>query len=273
MRVLISADMEGVGGVAHWDDVTIGKPDYERFRRLMTAEVNAVINGVLETEPGASVRVADAHGQFRNILVEDLDPRVTLIRGRPRAMSMMDGVQDGADAVLFVGYHARSGAGPAVLSHTMNGANLDVRVNGRSVGEIGVNAMLAGRIGAPVVFCSGDDAACAEFTDVVPGGIAVEVKRAVGQASAETVHPKVINSRLREGAARAVARRASIAPVAADGPIELEMDVHRPYIVDLAVLIPGVSRVGGRTVRFETDSYEEAYRVMMLVTTVASVPV
>lgn len=272
MRVLISADMEGVGGVTHAEDGAVGQPDYERSRKLMTAEVNAVVNGVLETEPGASVRVADAHGKFHNILVEELDPRVTLLRGRPRALSMMSGLEDGADAVMFVGYHAKSGE-LGVISHTMNGFNLDVRVNGRSLGEIGVNALLAGRMGTPVLFCSGDDRACAEFAEVVPGGVTVEVKRALGQYAAETAHPKVISSRLREGAARAIAKRAQIEAVAVEGPVELEMDVSRPHIVDLAVMIPGVERIGGRSVRFETDSYEEAYRVMMLVTTLASVPV
>lgn len=272
MRVLISADMEGVAGVVHSAETQPERYDYERARRWMTAEVNAVIAGVLEAEPGASVRVADAHGPFRNILIDDLDPRVLLIRGKPRGLSMMGGLQDGADAVLFVGYHAKAGSGPAVLAHTMSDLILDVRINGRSLGEIGMNAMMAGRADTPVLFCSGDDVACAEFSALVPGAVTVEVKRALGQAAAEAVHPKVICSRLREGAAKAMSRRAKVKPLSADGPVEMEVDLSRPVVVDLAVLIPGVSRVDGRTVRFETDSYEEAYRVMLLIVQLGGVP-
>ncbi|MEV0649303.1 M55 family metallopeptidase [Phytomonospora sp. NPDC050363] len=272
MRVLISADLEGVAAVVHGAETQPERYDYERARRWMTAEVNAVIAGVLETEPGASVLVADAHGPFRNILVDDLDPRVLLVRGKPRGLSMMGGLESGADAVLFVGYHAKAGTGPAVLAHTSSDLVLDVRVNGRSHGEIGMNALLAGRMGAPVLFMSGDDAACAEFSALVSGAVSVEVKRALGQFAAETVHPKVICSRLREGAARAMARRAHVGALSAEGPVELEMDLSRPVAVDLAVLVPGVSRVDGRTVRFETDSFEEAYRVMLLIIQLGRVP-
>ena len=144
-KVLISADMEGIAGVVHPVETNPDRYDYERGRVLMTAEVNAVIAGVLDAEPPADVLVADAHGSFRNLLPEDLDQRARLVRGRPRPLGMRGGLDTDVDAVLFVGYHARAGVGPAVLAHTMSDAVLGVRLNGREVGEIGLNAALAGR--------------------------------------------------------------------------------------------------------------------------------
>ncbi|WP_206641466.1 M55 family metallopeptidase [Nonomuraea polychroma] len=114
---------------------------------------------MLEAEPAAEVLVADAHGPYRNILPEDLDRRARLIRGKPRELGILAGLQAGAHAAMFVGYHARAGVGGAVLAHTMAEAVLDVRINGASHGEIGINTLLAGSYGVPVVLASGDDAA------------------------------------------------------------------------------------------------------------------
>ncbi|MEU4530606.1 M55 family metallopeptidase [Micromonospora ureilytica] len=118
MKVLISVDLEGISGVVHPAETNPDRYDYERGRALMTAEANAVIAGVLDAEPDAVVWVADAHGTFRNILPEGLDRRAHLVRGKPRPLGMLAGLDEHTDAVLLVGYHARAGAGPAVLAHS-----------------------------------------------------------------------------------------------------------------------------------------------------------
>ncbi|MFC6014642.1 M55 family metallopeptidase [Plantactinospora solaniradicis] len=266
LRVLISADLEGVSGIVHVVETNPGGYDYERGRALMTAEVNAAVAGVLEAEPGADVSVADAHGTFRNLLPEELDRRVRLVRGKPRPLGMMAGLEAGVDAVLFIGYHARAGAGPGVLAHTISDAVLDVRLHGESVGEIGLNAALAGHFGVPVVLGSGDDAACAELGALVPDAVTVEVKRALGQAAAETLHPQEARDLIRRSAAEAIRRRDQVPPVSTSGPVETEIDLYGPYTVDLATLVPGVSRApGGRTVTFTGRDILEAYRLIQLV--------
>lgn len=157
--VLISADLEGVSTIVHPSETNPEQYDYDRGRALMAGDVNAVIAGVLEAEPSVSVVVADSHGSFRNLLPEDLDQRARLIRGRPRSRGMVEGLGADVAAVLFVGYHARAGAGPAVLAHTISDAVLSMRLNGREMGEIGLNAVLAGHFDIPVVLLSGDEAA------------------------------------------------------------------------------------------------------------------
>jgi D-amino peptidase len=272
MKVLISADLEGISGVVHPTETNPGSYDYERGRALMTAEVNAAVAGVLEAMPGAEVLVADAHGPFRNLLPEELDRRVRLVRGKPRPLGMLAGLDDDTDAVLFVGYHARSGTGPAVLAHTISDAVLDVRLNRRSMGEIGLNAALAGFHGAPVVLLSGDDAACAELLELVPGAATVAVKQALGQAAAISLHPDEAREQLHRVAAKAIRRHDRVPLLTLPGPLKVEIDLYGPYTVDLATLIPGVSRApGARTVTFTAADVGEAYRLVQLVTQLAQI--
>ncbi|WP_283135708.1 M55 family metallopeptidase [Rhizohabitans arisaemae] len=265
LRILVSVDMEGVAGIVHATETNPEGHDYARGRRLMTAEANAVVAGVLAAAPGARVTVADSHGPFRNIHPEELDPRARLIRGKPRALGMLAGVRDGCDGVIFVGYHGRAG-GPGVLAHTINDTVLDVRVDGRPFGEIGLNAALAGAYGVPVLMLGGDDVACAEFAELVPEGVAVATKRALGQSAAESLHPDEACGLLRRNAELAVRVRDRVAPVPSAGPVQVEIDLFRPASVELALLIPGVSRgTGARTVTYTSPDFAEAYRIVQLV--------
>ncbi|WP_329166726.1 M55 family metallopeptidase [Streptomyces sp. NBC_01267] len=272
MKVLISVDMEGVSGIVHPSETNPERYDYERGRALMTAEANAVIAGVLDAEPHAVVWVADAHGTFRNLLPEELDRRARLVRGKPRPLGMLGGLDEDTDAVLFVGYHARAGRGPGVLAHTMSDATLDVRVAGRSLGEIGLNAAMAGKLGVPVVMLSGDDTACAELRELVPSAVTVAVKEALAQAAAVVLHPEEAREQLRRAAAEAIARRAMVSPLTMAGPLTVEVDLSSPHMVDLATLVPGVSRVeGSRTITFTTTDFAEAYRLVLLLVQLSSV--
>ncbi|MCO6693109.1 MULTISPECIES: M55 family metallopeptidase [Streptomyces] len=271
-RILISVDMEGVSGIVHPRETHPDGYDYGRARALMTAEANAAVAGVLDAEPGAEVWVADAHGSYRNLLPEEIDRRARLVRGKPRPLGMLGGVDERTDAVLFVGYHVRAGAGPGVLAHTMSDALLDVRVDGRSLGEIGLNAAMAGHLGVPVVLLSGDDAACAEVRELVPGVRTVAVKEALGQFAAAGLHPEEARERLRRTAAEAVAGREEVRPFALSGPQTVEVDLAAAHTVDLAVLIPGVTRAGGaRTVTFTAADFGEAYRVVLLLVQLRSI--
>ncbi|MFI9627051.1 M55 family metallopeptidase [Streptomyces sp. NPDC052042] len=272
MRVLISVDMEGISGIVHPTETNPDRYDYERRRALMTAEANSVIAGVLDAEPAAVVWVADAHGPFRNLLPEELDRRARLVRGKPRPLGMLGGLDDRTDAVLLVGYHARAGRGPSVLAHTMNDGILDVRVAGRSLGEIGLNAAMAGHLGVPVVLLSGDDSACAELSDLVPSAVTVAVKEALGQSAAVALHPEEARERLRGAAAEAITRHTQVSPLALAGPLEVEVDLSAPSTVDLATLVPGVSRGdGGRTVAFTAADFGDAYRLVLLLAQLATI--
>ncbi|WP_410468678.1 M55 family metallopeptidase [Streptomyces albidoflavus] len=154
----------------------------------------------------------------------------------------------------------------------MSDALLDVRVDGRSLGEIGLNAALAGHLGVPVVLLSGDDAACTEVRELVPGVRTVAVKEALGQFAAAGLHPEEARERPRRPAAEAVAGREEVRPFALSGPRTVDVDLAAAHTVDLAVLIPGVTRAGGaRTVTFTAAGFGEAYRVVLLLVQLGSI--
>ena len=169
MKLLICADMEGVTGVTEWNHVSPSHAEYPRFRRLMTADVNAAVRGAFEG--GATeIIVADGHNLGTNILIEELDPRARLNGGTTAPLAMVQGIQDGPDAVFFVGYHARNGTQNAILDHTWSSSTVaDVWLNGRVTGEIGLNAGVCGHFGVPVLLVTGDQSAGAEAREWLPG--------------------------------------------------------------------------------------------------------
>ncbi|TKK86913.1 aminopeptidase [Herbidospora galbida] len=264
MKILISVDLEGVAGIVHAAETVPERHDYERGRRLMTAEANAVVAGILDAEPSAEVLVADSHGPYRNILPEDLDRRARLIRGKPRGLGMVAGLQDGVQMAMFVGYHARAGVSGAVLAHTMADGILDVRIGGVSYGEIGLNTLLAASYGVPVVLASGDDAACEEFSAMAPRAVTVAVKRGLGQHAADTLHPEEACERLRAAAGQAIELHAAVVPFDIHLPVRVQVDLHQLGAADLAALIPGVTR-NGRTLAFEAQTMADAYRTLQLI--------
>ena len=47
MKLFLSTDFEGTSGIVAWEQVIEGNPEYEQGRRLLTNEVNAVIEGAI----------------------------------------------------------------------------------------------------------------------------------------------------------------------------------------------------------------------------------
>jgi D-amino peptidase len=262
MRLYVSSDIEGVAGVVSALQTTPeGGAAYERARRLMTAEVQAAIHAAYGA--GAShVLVNDGHGPNTNLLIEDLDERVTLLTGRPKPLNMMEGIDGGFDAAILLGYHARSGTRAAILDHAYLGAvGYDLHLAGRSVGEFAMNAMLAGHHGVPVVMVSGDEALVAEANSLLPAIEAVAVKRAVSRTAAASITPAAARSRIADAVRRALARdvRACLL-TPPPPPIVLDVTFLRTAQADVAELLPGSERTEGRTVRFTAGSYPDVFR-------------
>ena len=263
MRILIAADMEGVSGVVHWDHVDSQHKEYARFRKLMTGDVNAAIEGAYEG--GAEeVIVADGHGNARNILVEELDPRARLNSGSPSPFAMVQGVDTGVDAAMFVGYHARVGSTNAILDHTWSSMCVaNVWLNGKPAGEIGWNAAVCGHFGVPVIMISGDQTACAEAVELLGAVQTAVVKQARGRMSAECLPPELSRHKIREAAARAVrGLRAGQAPQALhfEAPIQATLELVTSDMADRAALLPGATRLEGKRVEITVEDVTTAYR-------------
>jgi D-amino peptidase len=271
MRVLVSVDMEGIAGVVAPEDVIPGSAEYERNRLYMTDEASAAVRGVLAFDPAAQVVVSDAHARFRNIVPDRLDPRCRLLRGAPRRLGMMTGVAAGVDAACFVGYHGRAGTPGSVLAHTVSGSAIaQVRCDGRELGELGLNAALAAHFGAVPALATGDDTLAREAEATIAGITTVAVKRAVGNRAAEGLHPKEACARIEAATTLALGRADAVEAPRFPGAVDLEVDVLRPVMTELACLVPGVELRGPLTLGFRAADLPAAYDLIGVFATLAA---
>ena len=259
MRVYISADIEGVAGIVDGlqGNINNGGAEYEAGRRLMTAEVNAAIQGAVDA--GATeIVVNDSHGQMRNLVPTELDPRARLIQGRLKPLFMAEGLNDSFAACFLVGYHGGPGSRYGVLNHAFH--PYELRVNGRVWTETGLTAMVAGHYGVPTVLITGDTAAIKEGKEQVPGIHGVVVKEGISRVAADSVHPERARELIREGARAALAARGSIAPLVVSSPVRFEFETYFSPQADAIALMPTVERLGDRTVAFTAADPVTAYR-------------
>ncbi len=259
VKVYISADMEGVEGVATWAVQAGSKGrEYEKFRQLMTKEVNVAIAAAYDAG-ATSVLVSDSHGDSQNLDIEQLDKRVELVRGGPRPLSMMDGIDESFAAVVFIGYHAAEGERDGTLAHTMNGM-VEIKLNGTAVAESGFNAAIAGEFGVPVVFISGDQTVTAHTQKLLGPIETAVVKKALGFFAVRTIHPEEAQRRIAAGVRRGVERRAEIKPWRLTRPVKMEIRFKNVVDAELMSYLPGTERINGNTVVFTAKDMIEAAR-------------
>jgi D-amino peptidase len=269
MKILIAADMEGITGVTTWDQVTPGHAEYARFRKQMTEDVNAAIRGSFDA--GADeVIVADGHWNSSNILIEELDPRARLNTGSPSPFSMMQGIDESVDGVVFVGYHARNGSPNAILDHTWSSRTVaNVWLNDILTGEYGLNAAVAGHFGVPVIMVSGDQTACAQVTELLGDVETAVVKQASSRFAAECLAPDITREMICLSAERAVQRLAQgdvPEPFVLDTPITVTVEFFTSDMADRATRIPFTKREGTRVslTAPEMDSAYNGFRAMVM---------
>jgi D-amino peptidase len=266
LKVYIAVDMEGVAGIV--TPAQAGGADYEWARPLMLAETNAAIEGAYQA--GATdVVVNDAHGTHTNLRADQLDRRATLITGRPKPLGMIEGLDGSFDAVVFIGFHGHAAQTDAVMGHTYSLTLRHVRLNGREVGEYGTAGMVAGHYRVPVVFVSGDKVFAEEARSFFPGVEALAVKEGIGATAAKTMHPLVARERITAGVKSALARRAQITPVSITAPVTLEIELSESRFADAAMMVPGIERVTGTTVRYRAPDAIAAYKMSRLIMTLA----
>ena len=265
MRVLISADMEGITGVTCPDDVTYGTARWESARHLMMSDINAAVDGFFEA--GATeVVVNDAHSNKRNLILADLDSRATAIIGTHKEYGMMEGIVE-CDAVAFLGYHTGAGR-QGVLAHTYTGQTIhDVKVNGEHANEGRMNCLLSAEFGIPVVLVTGDDLTCEESRSWAPHAERVAVKDCIDRYTARCFTPARTAAMIKTAAFRSLGSLESV-PLP-QGPFTYEVVFDAAHQVIACTAIPGVVRTGATSVRFTMPTMFEAIRCFKAVSVVA----
>ena len=271
-KVFISVDMEGIWGVVQGNQTSPDSPEYGAARKWMAEDVNAVVAGLLEAGAGRIV-VNDSHGSMRNIIADQLNPKVTLISGSPKPLSMMEGIDASFDVCLLIGYHAQAGTASATLDHTISGSTIrSIKINGLELPELGINAAIAGSYNVPVIMLSGDEETCGQAKVILgPSITAVAVKKAVGRYAAEMRPLEAARQSLTQGAREALANRGKVKPFRLDPPYKFEVEFHNSGQAEMPSLLPQVKRTGARSVAFSAGDYIEGFKLMRAVIALAGI--
>ena len=264
-KIFISVDMEGITGVVQPAQLGPEGFEYGRSREWMTAEVNAAIAGIREAG-AAEIVVCDSHGNGQSVLIDKLPDDVRIVRGFPRPLEMMQGIDDTFTAAVFIGYHGSEWTAGAVRGHTISSARLlGIKLNGAEVSEGIYNAALAGQFGVPVAFVSGDRLAVTQLQQAVPAAEGAIVKEPYGYHSAMTVTPARGQEMIYEGLTRAMAKLGSLQPYRVSTPIQLEVGFKLTIDAERAAYVPGLARSDAHNVKGTFKDMIEITKLLQVV--------
>jgi D-amino peptidase len=265
VRVHVISDMEGVAGIVKWEQVSGGDAMFEEGRRLYTEEINAAVRGA-RAAGATEIVVMDCHGAgkgwtFNSLIPEDLDPDCEYVV-QEEWSEYTELLEQGCDAALFVGMHARAGTRDGVQNHTISGRDYqNLWFNGTLVGETGINAALCGTWGCPVLLVTGDEAACREGRELLGDGLTtVAVKRGLGAHSARMIPPTRARRLIEDGARQALSEPNAVAPYDPGSPCEIRVEFKNTAAPDKLRFRAGVERIDDRTVVSRADTWWDAWR-------------
>jgi D-amino peptidase len=252
MKIYIITDLEGPAGVERWNQTRIDdSPDKLRAMHMLTAEVNAAVEGIHDADRSAEIVVWDGHGSG-GIMEAGLSRAARFLPQRDN--TSMPGFDPSFDGLMFVGQHAMAGTPAAPLCHTYSSLAVEkYELNGCEIGEFGCRAALAGELNVPTIFISGDDKACIEAKALVPEIFSVETKIGTGIESAHHLDPACSCARIRQTAALAVRGSSKIKPLLIPGPHVLKIYLLPGARLD-AWPTRGGKPLGPQTAEFSADS-------------------
>jgi D-amino peptidase len=265
VKVFVISDMEGVAGIVRPEQTNAGEALYEEGRKLYTQEINAAVRGA-KAAGATEVVVMDCHGagkgyDFNSLLPEELDPGCEYVV-QEAWTEYTEFLEQGADAALFVGMHARAGAEDGVLNHTVSGPDFqNLWFNGTLVGETGINAALCGTWGCPVLLVTGDRAACREGIELLGDGLnTVEVKRGLGVKSARLLTPARARELIEAGAKQALSNLQAVEPYDPGKPCEIKVEYKWTAPPARLRFRAGVKLLDARTLVSRADDWWAAWR-------------
>ena len=266
MRAYVSIDLEGLPGISTVSQVAPRYTLYSDARRIMTWITNIISKQLLK-EGFDEVTVADSHGYMVNIEYMDVKENIELIQGYPRPYSMMIGVEEGYDAALMIGYHARAGTLRGFLDHTYSSATIHrIYVGDEPVSEYYLNTLYAGYYDVPVIMVAGDEHLREEVKKYTPWAVFIALKKGYSRLSAKYPSRDIIEKKLAEGIKEASRRlkRGEAKPLKL-GELTLRIELKNPLFADMAQLIPGVKRIDAYTLEYKARDPVEAMSIVEII--------
>lgn len=262
MKVYLSVDLEGINGVVHPYHVSSdGGEHYLNACKQQALEVETIVQALLECNI-SKITVNDAHNTMDNLNLQAVNPKVELITGKPKFYSMMAGLDSSYSCCFFVGYHSMAGSKGGVLAHTFSPVFNQVKLNGKPVGEIEINAIYAAKHNVPVVFLTGDNLACDEAEELLDGINTVSVKTAISTTSAFCNPNELVISNINSSVKKVFADK-SLWKVYDLAPLyKLNLVFADRKHADVAELLPVVERISAYEIQFSSENYEDIYRML-----------
>jgi D-amino peptidase len=253
MKIYILVDAEGISGVVNHElQVKPDSPGYQEMRRLFMSDLNAAIEGVFEA--GAQdVVVYDMHYYGLNVILEEIHQGARLIMGKPPKITPPAGLDESFDALIMIGYHPMAETKNGLLAHTYTLDMKQLRLNGILMGEIGLEAAMAGAKNVPLVLVSGDDAAMEEARALVGEFEAACVKYGTGTHSALCLPLSVSSRLIRQGVTAALNRLDDFKPYRADPPYTIDIEFYGEPSAVKACSLAGVTKADKKSIRMQGD--------------------
>ncbi|MFZ1039357.1 MAG: M55 family metallopeptidase [Candidatus Bathyarchaeia archaeon] len=272
MKAFVSVDMEGMPYVVIPGHLNLKGALYEEARKTAT-KITLVTAEELHKNGFDEVVVADSHGPMVNLHVDELPEYVEIIRGYPRPLSMVAGVED-CDAALFLGYHAKFGTAKSTFDHTYSGASIHkLEVNGTEVSEFLLNAYAAGEYNVPVILVAGEAQLLKDDVKrYAPWAKTVALKHSLSRVSARSPSMIKIEKELRQAvkSAAVIFKQKKAKPLTTPKPVKMGVTFNASHFADVAELLPSAKRTGGLKVEYTAKNMTEAYKTFELLAIASS---
>jgi len=272
VKVFMHWDMEGTSGLFereqtwYWERGT-RESKAQEGRELLMADINSASAAALAAGVDELI-ISDTHHGGGNIEPEKMlkDPRITYLwrstgyhDGRYR---WLPGLDHTVDALMLPGHHAKSFTDGAFLPHGWSLEWVDFRINGQSVGEMGMESCYAGHWDVPLILAQGDEAACAEAEEQFPGVVTVCVKRALSRDFCTGLYPESARRLTAEKVGEAIAklRTAKPRPYKPTLPMTITIRMASVEGAESAAQRPGVKRLDELTVECRVERHADVVK-------------
>lgn len=263
MKIYISADIEGITGITHWDETEKSKPDYQKFAQQMTDEVKAACEGAIKA--GAEeIWIKDAHDTGRNLIAANLPQRIKLVRGwSEHPFSMVQELDRSFTAVLMIGYHSFASSSSNPLSHTLSSRTYNyIQLNGEYASEFLIHSFAAATMEVLVVFVSGDEGICKEANRLNEHIKTVAVNKGIGN-SVISIHPTLAVERIREGVESILKGNIDQCQIKLPEHFQVKLSFKNHTKAFRASFYPGMEQISSTDLLFESDDYFEVLRMLL----------
>jgi len=263
MKAFISVDLEGMPYITIPGHLDLKGTQYEEARKIAT-KITLTVAQELHNNGFQQIVVADSHGPMVNILTDDLPEYLEIIRGYPRPVSMIAGLE-GCDAAIFIGYHAKFGTAHSAFDHTYSGSTINkLQINSLEVSEFLLNAYAAGDLNVPVILAAGEAQLIQDDVKKhTPWTETVTLKHSLSRLSTRSHSMSKIEKQLKETVKKAAAnfQQGKTKPLTTKKPVKTQITTMNSLFADIAELLPIIKRIDGLNVEYTAKNMNEAYRI------------